>query len=151
MTTRRSTESAYNSEVPELPDVLLYLHALRPRIVGHVVQKVRLASPFLLRSIDPPLTAVEGRTIVELHRLGKRIVFEAEGEVFLVFHLMIAGRFRWKPHGTLSCPELRNEPRVTVGCPPPNRRRMTVALRRSRFSSRNGPRPLRKHRCPCHL
>lgn len=100
MTSRRSTESAYNSEVPELPDVLLYLHALGPRIVGHVVQKVRLASPFLLRSIDPQLNALEGRTIVALHRLGKRIVFEADGDMFLVFHLMIAGRFRWKPHGT---------------------------------------------------
>ena len=60
---------------------------------------MRLASPFLLRSIDPPLTAVEGRTIVDLHRLGKRVVIEAEGELFLVFHLMIAGRFRWKPRG----------------------------------------------------
>src|SRR3954469_3315436 len=100
MTIRRSTESAYNREVPELPDILLYLHALRPRIVGHVVEKVRLASPFLLRSIDPPLSSVEGRTIRALHRLGKRIVMEADGEVFLVFHLMIAGRFRWKAHGT---------------------------------------------------
>jgi formamidopyrimidine-DNA glycosylase len=60
---------------------------------------VRLASPFLLRSTEPPLAAIEGRTIVDLHRLGKRIVFEAERELFLVFHLMIAGRFRWKPAG----------------------------------------------------
>jgi formamidopyrimidine-DNA glycosylase len=86
--------------VPELPDILLYLHALRPRIVGRRVEGVRLASPFLLRSIDPPLAAVEGRTIVDLHRLGKRIVMEVEGELFLVFHLMIAGRFRWKARGT---------------------------------------------------
>jgi formamidopyrimidine-DNA glycosylase len=86
--------------VPELPDILLYLHALRSRIVGHAVRKVRLASPFLLRSIDPPLSAVEGRTIMALHRLGKRVVMEAEGELFLVFHLMIAGRFRWRPPGT---------------------------------------------------
>ena len=85
--------------MPELPDVLLYLHALQPRIVGQRVIGVRLASPFLLRSIDPPLSAIEGRTIVALHRLGKRIVFEGEGELFLVFHLMIAGRFRWKPPG----------------------------------------------------
>jgi formamidopyrimidine-DNA glycosylase len=61
---------------------------------------VRLASPFLLRSIEPPLSAIEGRTILGLQRLGKRIVIEAEGELFLVFHLMIAGRFRWKPPGT---------------------------------------------------
>lgn len=86
--------------MPELPDILLYLHALRPRIVGRRVQGVRLASPFLLRSIDPPLSALEGRAIVDLHRLGKRVVIEAEGELFLVFHLMIAGRFRWKPPGT---------------------------------------------------
>jgi formamidopyrimidine-DNA glycosylase len=86
--------------MPELPDILLYLHALRPRIVGQRVEGVRLASPFLLRSIDPPLSAVECRRIVALHRLGKRIAMEAEGELFLVFHLMIAGRFRWKPKGT---------------------------------------------------
>jgi formamidopyrimidine-DNA glycosylase len=85
--------------MPELPDILLYLHALHPRVVGQRVVGVRLASPFLLRSIEPPLSAVEGRTVVALHRLGKRIVVEFEGELFLVFHLMIAGRFRWKPPG----------------------------------------------------
>ena len=61
---------------------------------------VRLASPFLLRSVDPPLSAIEGRRVVGLRRLGKRVVVEADGELFLVFHLMIAGRFRWKPLGT---------------------------------------------------
>src|SRR5919106_4601234 len=86
--------------MPELPDILLYLRALEPRIVGHKVTGVRLASPFLLRSIDPPLSAIEGRTILGLQRLGKRVVMEAEGDLFLVFHLMIAGRFRWKPAGT---------------------------------------------------
>ena len=86
--------------MPELPDILLYMHALRPRVIGRVVTGVRLASPFLLRSVDPPLATIEGRTIVGLHRLGKRIAFEAGGELFLVFHLMIAGRFRWKPPGT---------------------------------------------------
>jgi formamidopyrimidine-DNA glycosylase len=85
--------------MPELPDILLYLHALRPRIVDRHVRAVRLASPFLLRSVDPPLSAVAGSRIVGLDRLGKRIVMEAEGEVFLVFHLMIAGRFRWKDRG----------------------------------------------------
>jgi formamidopyrimidine-DNA glycosylase len=83
--------------MPELPDILLYLHALEPRVVGRRVMAVRLASPFLLRSVEPPLSAVEGRTIVGVYRLGKRIAFEAEGDLFLVFHLMIAGRFRWKP------------------------------------------------------
>jgi formamidopyrimidine-DNA glycosylase len=86
--------------MPELPDILLYLHALRPRIVGQPVTGVRLASPFLLRSIDPPLDAVVGHAVVALHRLGKRVVIELEGELFLVFHLMIAGRFRWKEPGT---------------------------------------------------
>ena len=86
--------------MPELPDILLYLHSLAPRVVGHRIEKVRLASPFLLRSIDPPLSSAEGRTVVALHRLGKRIVFELEGELFLVLHLMIAGRLRWKDPGT---------------------------------------------------
>jgi formamidopyrimidine-DNA glycosylase len=86
--------------MPELPDILLYLQALRPRIVGRRVDSVRLASPFLLRSIEPPLASIEGRRVVDLHRLGKRIAMEFEGEVFAVFHLMIAGRFRWKEKGT---------------------------------------------------
>lgn len=85
--------------MPELPDILLYLKALEPRIVGQCVAGVRLASPFLLRSVDPPLSAVEGRRVVGLRRLGKRVVIETEGELFLVFHLMIAGRFRWRPLG----------------------------------------------------
>jgi formamidopyrimidine-DNA glycosylase len=85
--------------MPELPDIHLYLGALRTRIVGRVVEKVRLASPFLVRSIAPPLSIVEGRQVIGLHRLGKRVVFELEGEVFLVFHLMIAGRFKWRPPG----------------------------------------------------
>ena len=86
--------------MPELPDVLLYLRALEPRILGKRVTGVRLASPFLLRSVAPPLAAIEGRDIIGLRRLGKRVVLEAEGDLFLVFHLMIAGRFRWKPAGS---------------------------------------------------
>jgi formamidopyrimidine-DNA glycosylase len=85
--------------VPELPDILLYLHALASRVVGHRIERIRLASPFLLRSIDPPLPSAEGKTVVALNRLGKRIVFELEGELFLVLHLMIAGRLRWKERG----------------------------------------------------
>jgi formamidopyrimidine-DNA glycosylase len=85
--------------MPELPDIALYLHALEERIVDRRVSGIRLASPFLLRSVDPPLSSVVGRSIAALHRLGKRIVFEIEGDVFLVFHLMIAGRFRWRPPG----------------------------------------------------
>jgi formamidopyrimidine-DNA glycosylase len=82
--------------VPELPDVELYLFALRPRIVGQDIQRVRLATPFLLRSVEPPLDAAVGRTVVNLRRIGKRIVWALEGNLFLVFHLMIAGRFKWR-------------------------------------------------------
>ena len=83
--------------MPELPDILLYLRALESRVVGHPITGIRLARPFLLRSVDPPLSSVTGRTITSLSRLGKRIVFELENDVFLVFHLMIAGRLRWRP------------------------------------------------------
>jgi len=86
--------------VPELPDVDLYVSALRPRIAGQTIRAVRLSTPFLLRSVDPPLAAVEGRPVAGVSRLGKRIVIETAGELFLVIHLMIAGRFRWKPPGT---------------------------------------------------
>jgi len=85
--------------VPELPDVELYLFALRPRIVGNTIERVRLATPFLLRSVDPPLEAAKGRTVTGLRRIGKRIVWEIEGKLFLVFHLMIAGRFKWREAG----------------------------------------------------
>jgi formamidopyrimidine-DNA glycosylase len=85
--------------MPELPDILLYIHAVGHRVVGRRLTAVRLVSPFLLRSIDPPLADAAGRMVVALHRLGKRIAFELDGEVFLVFHLMIAGRFRWKEAG----------------------------------------------------
>ena len=83
--------------MPELPDIALYLHALEERIVDRRIGGIRLASPFLLRSVNPPLSSVVDRSITALHRLGKRIVFEIDGDVFLVFHLMIAGRFRWRP------------------------------------------------------
>jgi formamidopyrimidine-DNA glycosylase len=85
--------------MPELPDVELYLHALRPRIIGHRLQSIRLASPFLLRSITPPLDAVVGRTVIGLIRLGKRIVWQLDADYGVVIHLMIAGRFRWKERG----------------------------------------------------
>jgi formamidopyrimidine-DNA glycosylase len=85
--------------MPELPDVVVYIERLEPRIVGQPLQRVRLTSPFLVRSVDPPLRAAEGKRVVRLRRLGKRIVLELEGELFLVFHLMIAGRFHWRPRG----------------------------------------------------
>ena len=86
--------------MPELPDVELYLAALRPRLVGHRLEGIRLGSPFLLRSVEPRLSSASGRTVIALDRLGKRIVVELEGELFLVLHLMIAGRLRWRPLGT---------------------------------------------------
>ena len=85
--------------MPELPDVVLYIEHLTARVVGQPLERVRLGTPFLVRSVDPPLGEAEGRRVVGLRRLGKRIVFELEGELFLVFHLMIAGRFRWRPPG----------------------------------------------------
>jgi formamidopyrimidine-DNA glycosylase len=85
--------------MPELPDITVYLERLRPRIEGQVLQKVDLASPFLLRSVDPPLAEFVGQPIRELRRLGKRIVWCFDGERFLVLHLMIAGRLHWKPPG----------------------------------------------------
>jgi formamidopyrimidine-DNA glycosylase len=85
--------------MPELPDVELYLHALRTHVVGRELVRVRLASPFLLRSVAPPLSSAAGREVVGVRRLGKRIVFELEGDLLLVLHLMVAGRLRWKPAG----------------------------------------------------
>jgi formamidopyrimidine-DNA glycosylase len=84
--------------VPELPDIELYLHALRPRLLHRTITGVRVAAPFLVRTIDPPLTALEGRTVTGLRRLGKRLVVEA-GDIAAVLHLMIAGRLRWLPAG----------------------------------------------------
>jgi formamidopyrimidine-DNA glycosylase len=82
--------------MPELPDVELYVSALRARVEGRVLEGVRLATPFLLRSVEPPLDQVEGRLVTGFRRIGKRVVWELEGELFLVFHLMIAGRFKWR-------------------------------------------------------
>ncbi|MGB3563671.1 MAG: DNA-formamidopyrimidine glycosylase family protein [Thermoanaerobaculia bacterium] len=81
----------------ELPDIEVYLDALRPRIVGETLLGVRLSSPFLLRSVEPPLAAADGRRVLELRRLGKRIVIGLDEGLFLVLHLMIAGRLRWRP------------------------------------------------------
>jgi len=82
--------------VPELPDIELYLHALEPRVVGEVLARLRLKSPFLLRTVDPKPGALEGRKVTGLRRIGKRIVFAFEGDHFAVLHLMIAGRLQWK-------------------------------------------------------
>jgi formamidopyrimidine-DNA glycosylase len=85
--------------VPELPDIELYLHALKSRIVGQRLERIRLASPFLVRSFDPPIDQANGKAILALRRLGKRLVWELEGDLFLVIHLMIAGRLKWLDRG----------------------------------------------------
>jgi formamidopyrimidine-DNA glycosylase len=85
--------------VPELPDIELYLHALRSRIVGQRLDRIRLASPFLVRSFNPPIDRAHGRTVVALRRLGKRLVWQLDDELFLIIHLMIAGRFKFLAPG----------------------------------------------------
>ncbi len=85
--------------MPELPDITAYLTALEPRIVGRPIQHVRIASPFLLRTATPPLTDVEGRLVRHLRRIGKRIAIGVEGDLWLVLHLMIAGRLHWRAAG----------------------------------------------------
>ncbi|MGE5142636.1 MAG: Fpg/Nei family DNA glycosylase [Acidobacteriota bacterium] len=83
--------------MPELPDIALYLHALEPRVLGERLERIRLASPFLLRSTAPTVAEIEGRAVRALRRLGKRIVFAFDDEYAMVLHLMIAGRLRWRP------------------------------------------------------
>ena len=82
--------------MPELPDITVYLDALTPRILGHVLDRVDVVSPFVLRSVAPPLAACHGKEVIGLRRLGKRIVVALEGRLFLVVHLMIAGRLQWR-------------------------------------------------------
>jgi formamidopyrimidine-DNA glycosylase len=86
--------------MPELPDIVLYLEHLAPRVVNQTLERVVVRSPFLVRTFDPPISEAAGKRVLALRRMGKRIVFELEGGLFLVVHLMIAGRFRWKPPGT---------------------------------------------------
>ena len=85
--------------MPELPDIALYLDALRPRVVGQPLAGLRITSPFVLRSAAPPASVLVGRVVTDVRRLGKRIVFALDGAYFAVLHLMIAGRLHWKPAG----------------------------------------------------
>ena len=85
--------------MPELPDIVVYLEALEKRILGQPLERVRLASPFLLRTVDPPLSRAEGKKVRELRRVGKRIAIALEDELWLVLHLMIAGRLHWRERG----------------------------------------------------
>jgi formamidopyrimidine-DNA glycosylase len=86
--------------MPELPDITVYIEALEKRILGQPVLRARVASPFLLRTVHPPIVVVEGKTVKELRRLGKRIAIGLEDESWLVLHLMIAGRLHWRERGT---------------------------------------------------
>jgi len=85
--------------LPELPDIELYLHALKGRIVGHTLERIRVASPFLVRSFDPPIDQANDKKVLALRRLGKRLVWQLEGGLFLIIHLMIAGRFKFSDRG----------------------------------------------------
>jgi len=85
--------------MPELPDIVLYLEALAPRVLNQPLERLRIGNPFLVRTPTPPVSDAEGRRVVGLHRMGKRIVFVMEGDLFLVLHLMIAGRLRWRDRG----------------------------------------------------
>ena len=117
--------------MPELPDVTVYLEALEARIVGRPLERVKLASPFVLRSFDPPLEAVNGRTVRGVRRIGKRIVLDLGDAIFAVIHLMIAGRLHWRaagekrrpqgilaslefPHGTLHFTEAGTRKRASL-------------------------------------
>src|SRR3954454_24946373 len=83
--------------MPELPDVTVYVEALQKRLVGQTLTKMRVASPFVLRTVDPSPSELAGHTVEDIRRLGKRIVIKLDGELFIVIHLMIAGRFKWLP------------------------------------------------------
>jgi formamidopyrimidine-DNA glycosylase len=85
--------------MPELPDITVYIEALASRVVGQPLERIRIAKPFLLRSVDPSISAAEGKRVTGLRRMGKRIVLELEDDLFLVIHLMIAGRLKWLPAG----------------------------------------------------
>src|SRR5215831_20692732 len=93
----KSCKSCQNfSSMPEFPDITVYLEALEARIIDHTLECVQIASPFLLRTATPPVSSIEGKQVVQLRRLGKRICFGFEDELWLVLHLMIAGRLHWK-------------------------------------------------------
>lgn len=116
--------------MPELPDIVAYIEALEPRVLNQQIQGIRISSPFLLRSVDPPLSEASGKKVTNLRRLGKRIVFGLEDELFIVIHLMIAGRFHWKekptkpnrqtlasfvfPSGTLTLTEAGSKKRASM-------------------------------------
>jgi formamidopyrimidine-DNA glycosylase len=86
--------------MPELPDVVVYIERLEARVIGQPLERIRVTSPAVMRTFDPPITAVDGRRVIALHRVGKRIVIELDGDLFVAIHLMVAGRLRWRDPGT---------------------------------------------------
>ena len=119
--------------MPELPDVVVYIESLKARLVGQRLERLHLLSPFVLRSVDPPIASIHGHAVRDVRRVGKRIVFSFEDDVFLVVHLMIAGRLRWRepsqklsigpkiilasfkfPHGTLFFTEASSKKRASL-------------------------------------
>src|SRR6516164_2687014 len=101
---RRAGRRWHTRPMPELPDVTVYVERLAAKTVGQRLERISIRHPFLLRSVTPPISAVEGRTVVGVERLGKRIVLAFEGELFVVVHLMIAGRLRWLERGKTTAP-----------------------------------------------
>jgi formamidopyrimidine-DNA glycosylase len=93
----RSQSSPVQQLMPELPDITIYIEALQRRVVGQTLKRIRVRSPFLVRTFDPPLDSVEGKTVREVRRLGKRIALGFDDGIWMVLHLMIAGRLHWKP------------------------------------------------------
>ncbi|HSB07972.1 MAG TPA: DNA-formamidopyrimidine glycosylase family protein [Blastocatellia bacterium] len=116
--------------MPELPDIVAYIAALEPRVLNQPIKEIRLSSPFVLRSVAPPINQAFGKTVTSIRRLGKRIVFVLEDDLFLVIHLMIAGRLRWSenpikanrltlatfffPSGTLALTEAGSKKRASI-------------------------------------
>src|SRR5436189_731194 len=101
------TTVAHSTRMPELPDVTVYIETLESRLLGQRLLKIRLLNPFILRTAVPPISSAEGKRVTDMRRIGKRIVFVLEGPLYLVLHLMIAGRLRWlqpkaKPPGRIT-------------------------------------------------
>jgi formamidopyrimidine-DNA glycosylase len=85
--------------MPELPDILAYIEALTPRVVGQPIEQAKILSPFVLRTVDPPFSVIQGRHVRAVDRIGKRLIFALDERLYIVIHLMIAGRLRWRPRG----------------------------------------------------
>jgi formamidopyrimidine-DNA glycosylase len=119
--------------MPELPDIVVYVERLEDLLAGRTLERIRLLNPFVLRSVSPPIASVEGKKVLRLRRVGKRIVFELEGALFLVLHLMIAGRLRWlekgkKPPGRIALAVLEFEDASLLLTEAGSKRRASINL-----------------------